>query len=109
MDFRSTALVEERTAEPSGRRLKIAVVRSSDEPQPGQQNNGVSNQLLEKNSEGTISPEEKVKLEQLVAEAEKLMVANAGRPAIFAQKQKARTPSGAVPVTIWVQLDSAKL
>ncbi len=33
--------------------------------------------LLEKNSEGTITPAEKARLEQLVAEAERLMVANA--------------------------------
>ncbi len=34
-------------------------------------------ELLEKNSEGTITPAEKVRLQQLVAEAEQLMVANA--------------------------------
>jgi hypothetical protein len=34
-------------------------------------------QLLEKNSEGTINPKEKAILEQLVSEAEQLMVANA--------------------------------
>ena len=64
--------------------------------------------LLEKNSEGTITPKEKLKLEQLVAEAEKLMVANARRLAEFARKQKRRPPSDAVPVTIWVQPNSAK-
>lgn len=35
--------------------------------------------LLEKNCEGTITAKEKVRLEQLVAEAEQLMVANAKR------------------------------
>ena len=34
-------------------------------------------ELLDKNSEGTISPREKARLEQLVAEAEQLMAANA--------------------------------
>ena len=36
-------------------------------------------ELLEKNSEATITPAEKVRLEQLVAEAEQLMVENAQR------------------------------
>ena len=36
-------------------------------------------QLLDKNSEGTITTKEKAVLEQLVAEAERLMVANAKR------------------------------
>ena len=35
--------------------------------------------LLEKNREGTIKPREKARLEQLVAEAERLMIANAQR------------------------------
>jgi hypothetical protein len=41
--------------------------------------------LLEKNSEGTITDKEKVKLNQLVAEAEDLMVRNARRLAEFSQ------------------------
>jgi len=36
-------------------------------------------ELLDKNSQGTITPEEKARLEELVAEAERLMVANAKR------------------------------
>ena len=36
-------------------------------------------QLLEKNAEGTITTKEKTTLEQLVAEAEQWMVANARR------------------------------
>lgn len=40
-------------------------------------------QLLDKNSEGTITPKEKAKLDQLVAQAEQLMVANARRLAKF--------------------------
>jgi hypothetical protein len=60
-------------------------------------------QLLEKNSERTITHKEKAKLEQLVAEAEQLMVANARRLAAFSQSQPVRAPAGAVPVTIWVQ------
>jgi hypothetical protein len=42
-------------------------------------------ELLEKNSEGTITPRERARLEQLVAEAEKLMVGNARRLAEFAR------------------------
>lgn len=57
-------------------------------------------ELLEKNSEGTIAPKEKVRLEQLVAEAEHLMVANAKRLARFAEREG--SPVDAVPVTVWV-------
>ena len=60
-------------------------------------------QLLDRNSEGTITPKEKAKLEQLVAEAEQLMVANARRLAEFSQSEGVRAPVGAVPVTVWVQ------
>ena len=59
--------------------------------------------LLEKNSEGSITPKEKASLEQLVAEAEEWMVANARRLAEFAKGQAAHPPAGAVPVTVWVQ------
>ena len=64
--------------------------------------------LLEKNSEGTITPREIGKLQQLVAEAEQLMVANARRLADFAQSEKPRVPAGAVPVTVWVQPELGK-
>ncbi len=60
-------------------------------------------QLLEKNSEGTITPKEKAKLQELVAQAEQLMVENARRLAQFSQREG--TPVGAVPVTVWVQLE----
>jgi hypothetical protein len=60
-------------------------------------------QLLEKNSEGTITDKEKAKLSQLVAEAEKLMVTNARRLADFSQSEAGRVPTDAVPVTVWVQ------
>jgi hypothetical protein len=59
-------------------------------------------QLLEKNSEGTITPAEKARLEQLVAEAERLMVANAQLLARFSQSDAASPPAGAVPLTVWV-------
>ncbi len=65
-------------------------------------------QLLEKNSEGTITPKEKAKLEQLVAEAEQLMVANARRLADFSQSEGMRAPAGAVPVTVWIQPEHAE-
>ncbi len=59
-------------------------------------------ELLEKNSEGTITPAEKVRLEQLVAEAERLMVENAQRLARFSQTESAAQLAAAVPVTVWV-------
>jgi hypothetical protein len=58
--------------------------------------------LLEKNSEGTITQAEKTALHQLVAEAEKLMVANARRLAEYSRSEAAHPPAGAVPVTVWV-------
>ena len=64
--------------------------------------------LLEKNSAGTITPKEKVTLEQLVAEAERLMVANARRLAEFSGSEPARPSAGAVPVTVWVQPHAAE-
>lgn len=63
--------------------------------------------LLEKNCEGTITAGEKVKLRQLVAEAEQLMVANARRLAEFAQRENRTAPAGAVPVTVWVHPEAA--
>jgi hypothetical protein len=63
----------------------------------------VLDQLLEKNSAGTIAPGERVRLEQLVDEAERLMVANAKRLAQFARSESANVPVGAVPVTVWVK------
>jgi hypothetical protein len=66
-------------------------------------------QLLEKNSEGTITPKEKATLEQLVAEAEELMVANAKRVAKFSQAEAmVHPPADAVPVTVWVQAQQAE-
>ncbi len=59
--------------------------------------------LLEKNSDGTITPAEKVRLEKLVEEAERLMVINAKRLADFNGKRTAAKGSGAVSVTVWVQ------
>ena len=65
-------------------------------------------QLLEKNREGTITRQEKAALEQLVAEAEQLMVANARQLAKFSQGEAVRAPADAVPVTIWVQPQHAE-
>lgn len=59
--------------------------------------------LLEKNSEGTITPAEKARLERLVEEAEQLMVVNAKRLADFNGKRIAAKSSNAVSVTVWVQ------
>jgi hypothetical protein len=60
-------------------------------------------QLLEKNREGTITEKEKARLNQLVAEAEALMVTNARRLADFSQNEAEGVPKDAVPVTVWVQ------
>jgi hypothetical protein len=43
--------------------------------------------LLDKNSEGTITPKEKALLERLVADAEELMIANAKRLAKFSRSE----------------------
>ena len=59
--------------------------------------------LLDKNSEGTITPSEAEALKLLVAQAEALMVENGKRLATFAKKEAVRPPAGAVPVTVWVQ------
>jgi hypothetical protein len=66
-------------------------------------------QLLDKNGEGGISRKEKFILEQLVSEAEEIMVANAKRLAEFTKREAAvRPPAGAVPVTVWVQPEHAE-
>ena len=65
-------------------------------------------ELLEKNSEGTITPGEKAKLQKLVAEAEQVMVANAKRLAEFSEGEGANAPAGAVPVTVWVKPQHAE-
>ena len=59
-------------------------------------------QLLEKNSEGTISSKERMLLAELVAEAEQLMAANAKRLAEFAERGAHSIPDNAVPVTVWI-------
>ena len=65
-------------------------------------------ELLEKNSEGTITRAEKTRLEQLVAEAEHLMVVNAQRVARFSRGRSAAVPPGAVPVTVWVSPEQTR-
>jgi hypothetical protein len=62
--------------------------------------------LLDKNSEGTITPKQKATLEKLVAEAERLMVANAKRLAKFTQG-RGRGAQAGVPVTVWLQSEPA--
>jgi hypothetical protein len=59
-------------------------------------------ELLEKNSEGTITPVEKARLEGLVAEVERLMVANAKLLARFSKAEGMTSAPGAVPLTVWV-------
>jgi hypothetical protein len=63
-------------------------------------------QLLDKNSQGTITAIERETLAQLVADAERLMVENAKRLAEFSKSEPIAASSGAVPVTIWVQPQS---
>jgi hypothetical protein len=60
-------------------------------------------ELLEKNSVGTITDSERARLEQLVCEAEQLMVANARLLADFTEAEGAPSPVAAVPVTVWVK------
>jgi hypothetical protein len=60
-------------------------------------------QLLDKNSQGTITATERESLVQLVTEAEQLIVENAKRLAEFSRTEPASPPPGAVPVTVWVQ------
>ncbi len=64
--------------------------------------------LLEKNSEGKVTPSEKAKLQQLVAEAEELAVANAKRLAEFSHRENGGAPADAVPVTVWVKPQPAE-
>jgi hypothetical protein len=64
-------------------------------------------QLLDKNSEGTITVKERTTLKLLVAEAEQVMVTNARRLAAFRRHESAGAPAGAVPVTVWVHPESA--
>jgi hypothetical protein len=64
--------------------------------------------LLEKNSEGTITPRERARLAQLVVEAERLMVANAKKLATFSGRNNRRGPKASVPVTVWGQAKSAE-
>ena len=52
-------------------------------------------ELLDKNSEGTITPAEKARLERLVSEAERLTVENTKRLAAFSQTETAaQAPRG---------------
>jgi hypothetical protein len=64
-------------------------------------------ELLEKNSEGTITANERARLKELVVEAERLMVSNAKRLADFAAKRGTSHSPEAVPLTVWVQPASA--
>ncbi len=59
-------------------------------------------ELLEKNSSGTITPREQERLETLVREAEQLMVANGRLLSDFAENHAPSPPPQAVPVTVWV-------
>ncbi|RIK81112.1 MAG: hypothetical protein DCC67_08540 [Planctomycetota bacterium] len=58
--------------------------------------------LLDRNAEGAISEDERAELEDLVAEAERLIIANSRELADFARSQSLQPPPAAVPVTVWV-------
>lgn len=64
-------------------------------------------ELLDKNSEGTISPQERERLSQLVAEAEQLMVENGKLLAKFAEGEPKCPAPNAVPLTVWVAPEHA--
>ena len=64
--------------------------------------------LLDQNSEGTISADDKAVLVELVAEAERLMVENSKRLAEFAQAETPAVPANAIPVTVWVKPSSTE-
>jgi len=64
-------------------------------------------ELLTKNSNGSITPREQLRLQALVDEAEAVMVANAKLLADFAKQQAPSTSSPAVPVTVWLSPDLA--
>jgi hypothetical protein len=65
-------------------------------------------QLLTKNAEGTIRELEKAKLKALVEEAEQLMMVNASELAKFSRSQSLQAPISAVPVTVWVNPETAE-
>ena len=64
--------------------------------------------LLDKNSEGTIAAGERSMLDALVAEAERLMAANAKRLAEFSASETASPPTEAVPVIVWVKPEATR-
>lgn len=65
-------------------------------------------ELLAKNSDGTLTPHEQIRLQELVDEAEALMVANAKLLADFAKRETPSAPDQAVPVTVWVVPEAAE-
>lgn len=65
-------------------------------------------ELLERNTEGTLTHSERARLVQLVAEAEQLMVVNAKVLARFSRVEHASVPVEAVPVTVWVKPEHAE-
>lgn len=64
---------------------------------------GRLDELLDKNAEGRITAEERTKLEQLVAQAEQVMVENARRLANASDGEDVEADAGAVAVTVWVK------
>lgn len=59
--------------------------------------------LLDRNSAGKTTPEERAELETLVAEAEKLMVENMQRLAAFSRAHGGTRTERCTPVTVWLR------
>ena len=79
------------------------------EPQPlPPDKQALLDNLLDQNSEGTISAEDKAALVDLVAEAERLIAENSKRLAEFAQAETPTVPANAMPVTVWVKPSSTE-
>ena len=79
------------------------------EPKPlAPEKQSLLDSLLDQNSEGTISDDDRAVLIELVAEAERLMVEDSKRLAAFAQAETPAVPANAMPVTVWVKPSSTE-
>lgn len=64
--------------------------------------------LLDRNNRGKISTSEKTELENLVAEAERLMVENTKRLSQYCHRHTAKQEARGTPVTVWVREAAAR-
>jgi len=65
-------------------------------------------ELLDRNSSGKISAAERVELEALVGEAERLMVENTKRLSQYCRRHTGRQQQRRTPVTVWVSEATAR-